>query len=76
MRLLRIWPDDTRFSFMRFRRVSFPFSAAMSLLTVLLFLTVGHLFITPELLKHVGIEDWVRWPIYLVISTACLAGGL
>ena len=28
MRLLRLWPDDTRFDFMRFRRVSFPFSAA------------------------------------------------
>ena len=41
MRLLRLWPDDTRFSFMRFRRVSFPFSAAMSLLTIALFLTVG-----------------------------------
>jgi preprotein translocase subunit SecF len=41
VRLLRLWPDDTRFSFMRFRRVSFPFSAAMSLLTIALFLTVG-----------------------------------
>lgn len=41
MRLLRIWPDDTRFSFMRFRRVSFPFSAAMSLATIVLFLTIG-----------------------------------
>ena len=41
MRLLRIWPDDTRFSFMRFRRVSFPFSAALSLLTIVLFMTVG-----------------------------------
>ena len=28
MRLLRIWPDGTRFDFMRFRRFSFPFSAA------------------------------------------------
>lgn len=38
MKLLRLFPDNTRFSFMRFRRVSFPFSAALSVLTVLLFL--------------------------------------
>ena len=41
MRLLRIWPDDTRFDFMRFRHVSFPFSAALSLAVVVIFLTIG-----------------------------------
>jgi preprotein translocase subunit SecF len=41
MKLLRIVPDNTRFGFMRFRRMSFPFSAALSLLSFVLFLTVG-----------------------------------
>jgi POT family proton-dependent oligopeptide transporter len=44
--------------------------------STLLFLTVGHLFITPELLSHLGIAGWARWPIYIVISMACLGGGL
>ena len=30
MKLLRLIPDDTKFGFMRFRRVSFPFSALSS----------------------------------------------
>jgi preprotein translocase subunit SecF len=41
MRLIRIWPDQTHFDFMRLRRFSFPFSALLSVLTVALFLTVG-----------------------------------
>lgn len=41
MRLLRIVPDDTRFKIVRFRRFSYPFSAAYSLLVIALFLTVG-----------------------------------
>jgi preprotein translocase subunit SecF len=41
VRLLRIWPDQSHFGFMRFRRVSFPFSAFLSVLTALLFLTHG-----------------------------------
>ena len=41
MRLLRIWPDDTRFDFMRFRHISFPLSAALSIAVVAMFLTVG-----------------------------------
>jgi preprotein translocase subunit SecF len=41
VRLVRLWPEDTRFDFMRFRRISFPFSAAISVITVILFLTVG-----------------------------------
>jgi preprotein translocase subunit SecF len=41
VRLIRIWPDETKFSFMRFRRISFPFSALMSLTTAILFLTIG-----------------------------------
>jgi preprotein translocase subunit SecF len=41
VRLIRLWPEDTRFDFMRFRRISFPFSAAISVITVILFLTVG-----------------------------------
>ncbi|MEL6059763.1 MULTISPECIES: protein translocase subunit SecF [unclassified Methylobacterium] len=41
MRLLRLWPDESHFDFMRFRRVTFPLSAVLSLATVVLFLTVG-----------------------------------
>jgi preprotein translocase subunit SecF len=41
MRLLRIVPDNTRFQFVRFRRFSYPLSAAYSLLVIALFLTVG-----------------------------------
>ncbi|MBV1702084.1 MAG: protein translocase subunit SecF [Hyphomicrobiales bacterium] len=41
MKLLRIVPDDTKFGFMRFRRISFPFSAVLSVLSVVLFLTMG-----------------------------------
>lgn len=41
MRLLRIVPDNTRFKIVRFRRFSYPFSAAYSVLVVALFLTVG-----------------------------------
>jgi preprotein translocase SecF subunit len=39
--LIRYFPTDTKFGFMRFRRWSFPLSAAMSILAVLLFFTVG-----------------------------------
>lgn len=41
MRLLRIVPDNTRFKFVWFRRVSYPLSAAYSVLVLALFLTVG-----------------------------------
>ncbi len=41
MRLLRLIPDDTKFGFMRFRRWSFPFSALLSVLTMVLFFGVG-----------------------------------
>jgi preprotein translocase subunit SecF len=39
--LLRIVPDDTKFDFMRFRRVSFPISAALSIVAILLFFYHG-----------------------------------
>ncbi len=41
MKLLRLAPENTKFGFMRFRRVSYPFSAFMSIVSVVLFLTVG-----------------------------------
>ena len=41
MRHLRLIPDDTKFDFMGFRVISFPFSAIASVLTILLFLGVG-----------------------------------
>ena len=41
IRLLRIVPDDTKFDFMRFRRISFPLSAALSLLAIALYFFHG-----------------------------------
>jgi preprotein translocase subunit SecF len=41
VRLLRIWPDGTQFDFMRLRHISFPFSALLSIATIVLFLTHG-----------------------------------
>ena len=41
MRLLRIVPDDTKFDFVRFRRISFPISALLSIIAILLFFHPG-----------------------------------
>ena len=41
MRLLRIVPDDTKFDFMRFRRISFPLSAILSIGAILAYLFIG-----------------------------------
>jgi preprotein translocase subunit SecF len=38
---LRIVPDDTKFDFTRFRRISFPISALLSILAIVLFFTHG-----------------------------------
>ena len=38
---LRIVPDDTHFDFTRFRRISFPISAALSIVAIILFFTHG-----------------------------------
>jgi preprotein translocase subunit SecF len=39
--LLRIVPDDTKFDFMRFRRISFPISALLSIVAIVLFFHPG-----------------------------------
>ncbi len=41
MKLLRLAPEKTNFGFMRLRRVSYPFSAVMSIVSVLMFIFVG-----------------------------------
>ncbi|MGB8278561.1 MAG: protein translocase subunit SecF [Methylovirgula sp.] len=41
MKLLRLAPENTKFGFMRFRRVSYPFSATLSIISVVLFLSLG-----------------------------------
>jgi len=41
VRLLRIVPDNTKFDFMRFRRISFPVSALMSILAISLYFFHG-----------------------------------
>src|SRR5437763_12948255 len=53
--MLRIVPDDTKFDFMRFRRISFPISAILSIVAVVLFfhpgLTLGIDFVGGTLLE-------------------------
>src|SRR5947199_5347377 len=39
--LLRIVPDDTKLDFMRFRRISFPVSALLSIVAIFLFFHPG-----------------------------------
>jgi preprotein translocase subunit SecF len=39
--MLRIVPDDTKFDFMRFRRISFPVSAVLSIVAICLYFFVG-----------------------------------
>jgi preprotein translocase subunit SecF len=41
VRLLRIVPDNTSFDFIRFRRISFPVSALLSILAITLYFTHG-----------------------------------
>ncbi len=41
MKLLRLAPENTKISFMRFRRISYPLSAVLSILSIVLFLGVG-----------------------------------
>jgi preprotein translocase subunit SecF len=41
MKLLRIVPDDTKFDFMRFRRISFPISALLSIVAISLYFFHG-----------------------------------
>ncbi len=41
MKHLRLAPENTKFGFMRFRRVSYPLSAALSIVSVLMFLFIG-----------------------------------
>src|SRR5436305_14028884 len=41
MKLLRLAPENTKISFMRFRRISYPLSAIMSIFAVVLFFAVG-----------------------------------
>ncbi|GEO14498.1 protein translocase subunit SecF [Microvirga aerophila] len=41
MRLVRLWPENSHFDFMSLRRFSLPFSALISVLTVVMLMTVG-----------------------------------
>ena len=41
MHLLRIVPDNTNFDFIRFRRISFPISAMLSIVAIVLYFTHG-----------------------------------
>ncbi len=41
MRLIRLWPENSHFDFMRLRRFSFPLSALISIATAIMLMTVG-----------------------------------
>ena len=41
MPLLRLAPENTKLGFMRLRRYSYPFSAVLSIISVLMFVFVG-----------------------------------
>ena len=41
MKLLRLWPDESRFDFMRLRHLTFPLSAVLSIAIVVTFATMG-----------------------------------
>ncbi len=41
MKLLRLAPENTKFGFMRLRRYSYPFSAVLSIVSVIVFVTIG-----------------------------------
>ncbi len=41
MKLLRLAPENTKFGFMRLRRMSYPLSAFLSIVAVVMFFTVG-----------------------------------
>ena len=41
MKLLRLAPENTNFGFMRLRRISYPLSALLSIVAVVMFFTVG-----------------------------------
>jgi POT family proton-dependent oligopeptide transporter len=44
--------------------------------STMLFLAVGHLFITPDLIQHAGLPPAVKWPVLVAVSAAFLAAGL
>jgi preprotein translocase subunit SecF len=67
VRLLRLVPDDTKFDFMRLRRVSFPISAILSIVAITLYFTVGLNFgidfkggTLMEIRTETGIADLAR----------------
>ncbi|MGO4526498.1 protein translocase subunit SecF [Microvirga sp. 2MCAF35] len=41
MRLIRLWPENSHFNFMRLRRFSFPLSAVISIATAIVLVTIG-----------------------------------
>lgn len=41
MRLIRLWPENSHFDFMRLRRYSFPLSAVISVATAIMLFTIG-----------------------------------
>ncbi|MFL4990210.1 MAG: protein translocase subunit SecF [Microvirga sp.] len=41
MRLVRLWPENSHFDFMRLRRFSFPLSALISVATAIVLMTIG-----------------------------------
>jgi POT family proton-dependent oligopeptide transporter len=44
--------------------------------SILLFLSIGHLFITPDLIKVAGLPEAAKWPVLAAVSIVCLGAGL
>ncbi|MBY0521747.1 MAG: hypothetical protein K2R98_00020 [Gemmataceae bacterium] len=44
--------------------------------SILLFMTIGHLFITPALIKSANVSPDFKWPILLAVSAIFFAAGL
>src|SRR5258708_29092792 len=74
MRLLRIVPDDTKFDFMRFRRISFPASALLSILAIGLYFFHGLNFGIDFLGRTLVEEQSKSGPADLAKMRATLSG--
>ena len=60
MHLLRIVPDNTHFDFIRFRRISFPISAVLSIIAITLYFTHGLNFDIDFEEERARIRDEIR----------------